>query len=249
MYRFGVIGDDLRMKYLFGAFKKDGYSVRIGTDEGVRAVIDDSDIIILPINRHGLLAMCKNKTVLGGFTNPFVIPEGAVVYNYLENPVFTAKNALATAEGAISVAMQSTDDILAFKNVVVCGFGNIGKILCQKLLLLGCNVTVCARRTLSRAEAENMGAHACSFGALGLATPSVIFNTVPAPVLTSDILSSLNEDTIIIELASKPGGIDLEYAHAHGITVIDAQALPAKYSPRFAGQILKETVISILEEG
>lgn len=248
MYRFGVIGDDLRMQYLYESLKNDGYCARIAKDEGVSAVIDDSDIIILPINRHGLLSMCKNKTVLGGFTTPPTIPDGATVYNYLENPVFTAKNALATAEGAISIAMQNTNDLLHGKNVAVCGFGNIGKILCQKLLALGCNVTVCARRKISRAEAENVGAHACDFGALALCDPSIVFNTVPAPVLTAKLLSAISDDTLIIELASRPGGIDLEYAHAHGISVIDAQALPARYSPRFAGQILKDTVISILEE-
>ncbi len=249
MYRFGVIGDDSRMKYLYEALKKDGYSVRIGDSDNVESVINDSDIIILPINRHGLLALCENKTVLGGFTKPPVIPKNATVYNYLDNSVFTLKNALATAEGAISVAMQNTNDILLGKNVTVCGFGNIGRILCYKLLALGCNVTVCARKALARAEAENMGAYACDFGALALNSPSLIFNTVPAPVLTAPILSSLDDDTVIIELASKPGGIDLEYAHAHGLTVIDAQGLPARYSPRFAGQILKDTVISILEEG
>ncbi len=246
MYRFGVIGDDLRMKYLYESLKKDGYTVHTGDE---KTVIDDSDIIILPINRHGLLALCENKTVLGGFTTKPVTPKGAAVYNYLEHRVFTVKNALATAEGAISIAMQNTDDVLFGKNVVVCGFGNIGKILCEKLVALHCNVTVCARNALARAEAENMGAHACDFSALTLCSPSLIFNTVPATVLTAPILANLGDDTVIIELASKPGGIDLEFAHAHGLTVIDAQALPARYSPRFAGQILKETVISMLEEG
>ena len=249
MYRFGVIGDDLRMKYLFEALKKDGYSVRFGDCERAQTVIDDSDIIILPINRHGLLSLCKNRIVLAGFTKPPAIPDGATVYNYLENPVFTKKNALATAEGAISIAMQNTNDVLLGANIVICGFGNIGKILCQKLIALGVCVTVCARSPLARAEAENMGAHACDFTTLALLSPSLIFNTVPAPVITAKILSTLSDDTIIIELASKPGGIDLEYADAHGVTVIDAQGLPAKYSPRFAGRILKDTIISILEEG
>lgn len=249
MYRFGVIGDDLRMKYLYEALKNDGYCVRIGDIDCAGTVIADSDIIVLPINRPELLTLCENKTVLGGFTKSPVIPENTTVYNYLENRVFTVKNALATAEGAISVAMQNTNDILLGKSVAVCGFGNIGRILCGKLLALGCNVTVCARSALARAEAENMGASVCDFTALSLGSPSLIFNTVPALVLTAPILSALDNDTVIIELASKPGGIDLQFAHAHGITVINAQGLPARYSPRFAGQILKDTVISMLEEG
>lgn len=249
MYRFGVIGDDARMKYLCEGLKKDGYCAHFGGTDSARTVIDDSDIVILPVNRPEFLWYCEGKTVFGGFTREPVTPKNTKVYNYLENSVFTIKNALATAEGAISVAMQSTDDILLGKSVAVCGFGRIGKILCQRLIALGCNVTVCARNPVARAEAENMGASACDFSALSLGLPSIIFNTVPAPVLTASILSAIDENAVLIELASAPGGIDLQYANAHGFTVINAQGLPAKYSPRFAGQILKDTVISMLEEG
>ena len=248
MYRFGIIGDDVRMKYLFDGLKKDGYAARYTDGDGATEVIADSDIIVLPVNRLGLLALCKNKTVFGGFTSVYDVPTGATVYNYLDNGVYTVKNALATAEGAVFVAMQNQSTLLAGKSVAVCGFGNIGKILCHKLLALGCFVTVCARSELQRAEAENMGAAACGFAALPLFKPSIIFNTVPAPVLNSAVLSALCDDTLIIELASAPGGVDKNYADAHGICVIKAGGLPAKYCPRFAGEVLKNTVLSMLEE-
>ena len=248
MYRFGIIGDDVRMKYLFEGLKKDGYTARFAEGDGAKEVIADSDIIVLPVNKFGLLALCKNKTVFGGFTSAYDLPTGAVVYNYLNNKVYTVKNALATAEGAVFVAMQNQNTLLAGKRVAVCGFGNIGKILCHKLLALGCSVTVCARSEVQRAEAENMGAEACSFGALPLFKPSIIFNSVPAPVLDSAILGALCSDTLIIELASAPGGVDVNYADAHGICIIKAGGLPAKYCPQFAGEVLKNTVLSMLEE-
>lgn len=244
MYRFGIIGGDKRMVYLFESLKKDGYSARFGQSEDEPEVIEDSDIIVLPINRQDLLPLCKGKTVIGGFTSQVEPP----VLNYLNNEVFTVKNALATAEGAIFVAMQSQSTILAGQNVTVTGFGNIAKILCQKLILLGCNVTVSARNEKQRTEAECMGATACDFNAISLFKPDIIFNTVPAPVITAPILSAIGEDTLIIELASAPGGIDLKYAAAHGMCVINAGGLPAKYSPRFAGEVLKETILSMLRE-
>ncbi len=249
MYRFGIIGDDLRMRYLYESLRKDGFSARLGAQDSAAAVIAESSVVVLPVNKPDLLRLCEGKTVLGGFTTPPLAPRDTRVLNYLENKVYTIKNALATAEGAIFVAMQSTNDILAGKNVAICGFGNIARVLCQKLVALGCNVTVCARKASCRAQAENMGAQACDFAALPLHSPSIIFNTVPAPVITSSLLCSMSDNTIIIELASAPGGIDLNYANAHGITVVNAQGLPGRYSPRFAGEILKSTVISMLEEG
>ncbi len=248
MYRFGIIGTDPRMNYLYESLKKDGYTAHLSTDDNIHKVIADSNIVILPVNRHDLLALCQNKTVIGGFTSSIVTPTGATVLNYLKDEVYTVKNALATAEGAVFVAMQNQNTILAGKNVAVCGFGNIGRVLCQKLLALGCVVTVCARDKKQRAEAENMGAASCDFGALSLFEPSIIFNTVPAPVITASVLSGIADDTLIIELASKPGGIDTNFAAAHGICVINAGGLPAKYCPRFAGEVLKTTVISMLEE-
>lgn len=247
MYRFGIIGDDMRMSYLYNSLKKDGYSARLA-DGNAPEVIADSNVIVLPVNRHDLLSLCQNKTVVGGFTSAYDVPKGATVRNYLENNVYTVKNALATAEGAVFVAMQNQKTILSGKSVAVCGYGNIGKVLTLKLLALGCQVTVAARSKVQRAEAENVGANACGFGALSLFKPSVIFNTVPAPVITAPILAALDTDTLIIELASAPGGIDKRYADAHGISVITAGGLPAKYCPQFAGEVLKDTVISILEE-
>jgi len=232
------------MCYLFESLKKDGYSARFASADDVAEVIADSDIIVLPINRRDLLPLCQNKTVIGGFTTEV----SASVMNYLNNEIFVIKNALATAEGAISVAMQATNTILAGQSVAVCGFGNIGKVLCNKLIALGCNVTVCARNKKQRAEAENMGACACDFSAISLFKPQIIFNTVPAPVLTPSVLSAVGEETVIIELASAPGGVDLKFAAAHGISVINAGGLPAKYCPHFAGEVLKEAVISMLEE-
>ncbi len=248
MYRFGIIGADPRMNYLFESLKKDGYTAHMATTDNIREVIADSNIIVLPVNRHDLLALCQNKTIVGGFTAQYKTPEGAVVLNYLKDDVYTVKNALATAEGAIFVAMQNQNSILAGKSVAVYGFGNIGHVLCQKLLALGCIVTVCARNKKQRAEAENMGAATCDFNAISLFKPDIIFNTIPAPIITASVLSALSCDTLIIELASAPGGIDTNFAAAHGICVVNAGGLPAKYCPRFAGEVLKTTVISMLEE-
>lgn len=243
MYRFGVIGDDLRMKYLYDALVSDGYSVRMGVEH-----IADCDVIVLPVNSDKL-ALCAGKTVIGGFTGVIPAPQGCTVKNYLADPRYTVKNAYVTAEGAIYVAMQSTHDVLAGKRVLITGFGNIGKALCLKLTALGCKVTVCARSAAARAEAEGCGAESCDFPALPLCPADIVFNTVPSRVLLYSYLAVLPADAVVIELASSPGGIDKSAADMLGVTVINAQGLPGKYAPRTAGQILHDTVTELAGGG
>ncbi len=248
MYRFGIIGDDMRMRYLYEALTKDGYCAHLGGIERADAIIADSDIIVLPVNKASLLEKCEGKTVIGGFTSPPPEHKNTVIKNYLSDGSYTIKNALATAEGAIYTAMQSTNDLICRLNIVITGFGNIGKLLTYKLIALGCNVTVTARRKEARAEAESMGANSCDFSGLRFARPDMIFNTVPARVIGSDVLETLSDEARIIELASAPGGVDLDCAARLGVVVISARGLPGKYAPKFAGQILKETVIELAGE-
>ena len=39
----------------------------------------------------------------------------------------------------------------------------------------------------------------------------IIFNTIPSLILDDEILTKVKKDALIIDLASKPGGIDFEY--------------------------------------
>ncbi len=56
----------------------------------------------------------------------------------------------------------------------------------------------------------------------------IIFNTIPAMILDEDILKKVKKDALIIDLASKPGGVDFEAAKTYGVKVIWALSLPSK---------------------
>lgn len=236
------------MRYLYEALVGDGYSVRFGGLTNADGIIEDCDIIVLPVNSFNLLKKCENKKVIGGFTSPPEAPRGAVVKNYLFDKCYVIKNALATAEGAIFTAMQHSSDIILNRKLLITGFGNIGSILCAKLIAYGCDVTVCARSPLARASAENLGASVCDFPALCLHPCDIIFNTVPHPVIDRYALASLDSDAMIIELASAPGGVDMNAANELGVTVVGAGGLPGKYCPAFAGRVLKDTVLQLAGE-
>lgn len=76
----------------------------------------------------------------------------------------------------------------------------------------------------------------------------LVVNTVPALVLGEAELADLKPDCLVLDLASKPGGVDLEAAGRLGRTVIWALSLPGKVAPVTAGAAIKNTIYHMLHE-
>ena len=76
----------------------------------------------------------------------------------------------------------------------------------------------------------------------------IIFNTIPSLILDDEILAKVKKDALIIDLASKPGGIDFDAAKSYGLKVIWALSLPGKIAPVSSGAIIKDTIMNIIKE-
>jgi len=76
----------------------------------------------------------------------------------------------------------------------------------------------------------------------------IIFNTIPSLILDDEILAKVKKDALIIDLASKPGGVDFDAARELGVNTIWALSLPGKVAPISAGQIICDTIYNILSE-
>lgn len=74
----------------------------------------------------------------------------------------------------------------------------------------------------------------------------LLINTIPAPVINQAIIEKLPSHSVIIDLASKPGGTDFEYAKKRGIRAILAKSLPNIVAPKTAGKILADVITQIL---
>ena len=74
----------------------------------------------------------------------------------------------------------------------------------------------------------------------------LIINTAPKKILTENILSRLKKDCLVIDLASRPGGVDMDSASRLGVRVIWALGLPGKCAPVSAGHIIGSTVLNML---
>ncbi len=173
-----------------------------------------------------------------------------MLVDYLCREELAMLNAILTAEGAIQIAMEETPFSIHSSECLVIGNGRIGKILAKMLRGIGAKVTVAARKKGDIAHAYAMGNDALSIVEMGntIGKYNIIFNTAPSLILDFHLLSRLKKDVLIVDLASKPGGVDFDEARRLGIKVIWALSLPGKVAPDTAGDIICNTILNILEE-
>ncbi len=176
---------------------------------------------------------------------------GIAVCDLTKEERFNVLNAVPTAEGAIAIAMNHLDVTLHGASVCVLGFGRIGKALCRPLTALGAKVTAVSRKDRDRALSEIYGCRAADYESLPALAGEfdVIFNTVPSTVLDEGVLSAVKKDAFVIDLASKPGGVDQDAALRHNVKVIAALSLPGKVAPVTAGRIIADCLHDGLKGG
>lgn len=177
---------------------------------------------------------------------------GVCITDYSVSDEVQIRNAIPTAEGAIALAMQALDITLHGAHVAILGFGRIGFALMTRLRALGARVTVGARKPRDIARIECEGCRALRLGTeetqerLLQGGYDVIFNTVPHHLIDNEHIARMPETTVLIELASSPGGWD---ASAQGrCRMLSAPGLPGVCAPRTAGVILADALAPMLEE-
>ena len=132
---------------------------------------------------------------------------------------------------------------------LVTGFGRVSQALARMLLGIGAKVFVAARNPRQLEAAAKLGCQTLPLGdlAANIGPMWVIFNTVPALVLTREILKNVRSGAAIIDLASAPGGTDFAAAREFGINAVLALGLPGKVAPLTAGEILASTIPNLIE--
>jgi dipicolinate synthase subunit A len=154
-------------------------------------------------------------------------------------------NSIPTAEGAIMLAIQHTDITIHDSNIFVFGFGRVGQTTANKFSGLGAKVTIVSKSETDLARAFEQGFQTIHLDKISdhICHCEILINTVPAVVVTAAVLEKLPSNRLIIDLASKPGGIDFDYAKKRGIEVIHALGLPGLVAPKTAGEILAKTIV------
>ena len=159
-------------------------------------------------------------------------------------------NTIATAEGAIEIAIANTNKIIHGSQILILGFGRIGKVLARKLAGLSAKVTCAARKDEDLAWIRAYGHMETNINTLGqnLEKYDIIMNTVPHTILTEERLKYVKQDCLLIDLASNPGGIDKKVAKERNLKLVWALALPGKVAPTTTAEFLKDTIFNVLKE-
>jgi dipicolinate synthase subunit A len=157
-------------------------------------------------------------------------------------------NSIPTAEGTIMMVIQNTDMTIHDANVMVLGFGRTGITVARMMAALGAHVKVGARRSEHLARIAEMGLKPFYIDDLReqVRDIDICINTIPAHVLSASVLSQMPLSTLIIDLASKPGGTDFRYADKRGIKALLAPGLPGIVAPKTAGGILAKVLQPML---
>ena len=273
--RFALLGGDVRAVRLCALLRADGHEVRPFSLENAlpdcvpraEEAVAGADCVILPIpsERDGLLnapfssvrspcapllaAAAPGTRVFAGGAGEALRSAcrrgGLPLTDLLRREDFTIRNAELTAEGAVGLLLHG-EGALRGSEVLIAGFGRIGRRLAAKLLALGAHVSVLARAPEDRALAEILGCRALRRAADAPA-PDAVVNTVPAVIFGPAELAGFG-DARLLELASAPYGFDRDAAEALGKRVELCAGLPGKCAPLAAAEAIRDVIDSVLED-
>lgn len=253
---FCVVGGDARQRAAAQALRTAGHRV-VGPEAAAQ-----TEYVLLPMSQERvsdevartLQAVRPGTLLLAG--RPGVPVRRAAseaslpLVDYFQRPELESLNAVPTAEGCLAMLLQLRQRTIWESDFLVLGYGRVGRAVARRLELLGGHVTVAARSADQRANARCAGHHAAALSALAGLLPAfdTVINTIPAMVLPRELLRCLPPDSLVIDLASRPGGTDFGAAAELGVRAEHALALPGKCAPRTAGTLIAQTVLSLLEE-
>lgn len=260
--------------YVYGLEKAEELrdNPRINQCETIKKAIQDVEIVIgpIPFSSNGktintpfsdkevtireMMHVINAKVLIAGGITPEVYgmanDEYIEIIDIMKREELAVLNTIATAEGTIQIAIENTNKILHGSEILILGFGRIGKVLARKLLGLSAKVTCAARKDEDMAWIQAYGHKATNINSIGenLKQYDIIINTVPHMILTEENLKYVKKECLLIDLASNPGGIDKKAVKDNKLKFVWALSLPGKVAPITSAEFIKDTIYNILKE-
>ncbi|MFF2155558.1 dipicolinate synthase subunit DpsA [Paenibacillus chitinolyticus] len=225
----------------------------VGTDEQgrVESIFSGNE---LTLTADLLGSLPKHAVIYTGMAKPYLKQlcesQGLKLVELLERDDVAIYNSIPTAEGALMIAIQNTDITIHGSQSMVLGFGRTGLTMARTLQGLGAKVKVGVRKPEHFARALEMGFTPFYTRELyqEVANIDLLFNTIPTMIVTAQIITNIPHRAVLIDLASKPGGMDFRFAEKRGIKAMLAPGLPGIVAPKTAGRILANTLSQLMVE-
>lgn len=206
----------------------------------------------LDLSIHVFYTFIQPQHIIAGGNIPEAVKkaaeeQNAMIYDFMQLESVAVENAVATAEGTIAEAIKESDGNLDNSSCVIFGYGRCAKALAKRLAGMNAEVTIVARNTGQLQEAYENGYETVQLSDLyehfsdgkdRLLNADYIFNTVPALIITHDILKDMKQDVLLIDIASKPGGTDFAACEKFGLKAMLSLGLPGRYAPKASTEIL-----------
>ncbi|CAI9390794.1 dipicolinic acid synthetase subunit A [Niallia sp. Sow4_A1] len=196
----------------------------------------------------------EHCTVYSGITNEYLnllIKEtNRKLVQLFDRDDVAILNSIPTVEGTIMMAIQHTDTTIHGSKVIVLGLGRVGMSVARTFHALGAKVKVAANQSEHIARIIEMGLSPVHLDDLQIAVEEIdiCINTIPHLVVTSDVIEKMPLHTLVLDLASKPGGTDFQYAEKRGVKALLAPSLPGIVAPKTAGNILADVLAQLLAD-
>lgn len=272
-YSFFIIGGDMRMFYLAKSIVNDNFEVKllgfekIGYDNLLNNNIkiahsindtNEGEILIGPaplsIDGETIYAPYSDRIIkINELENRYII--AGKIPNYikgkdiLKDESYAILNSIPTAEGTIAKVIEESKKTIYNSNVLVLGYGRIGKILCSRLKSLGANVYCSARKKEDLTWIKALQCYPIHTDDIdnSLCKMKIIINTIPALILNKKRLLLVKPNTIIIDLASNTGGVDWKTAKKLNIKTLHYLGIPGKTAPESSAEYMKEYIYELLD--
>ena len=250
--RWLVIGTDERMKHLAKILMNEQRTIYYkkcetwGTELNKTALEFHPTHIVLPIQPltlavEQLVGIHQAQIFAGRLTDAWQhVLTKKEIHFYLQDETFIWKNAALTAEGFLAHLYRERVSVQR-KKIVITGFGRVAKMLALFLSRLHAEIIIAVRSKAQQAEAIAYGYEGIELNE-HLPEADFMINTIPTAWL--DMRYEQVFSYPLYDVASAPGCLA-------NITLPQYEllpALPGKYFPHAAANVLGDTVLRLRKE-
>lgn len=270
-----ILGGDLRQNRIHEILISKDYTCTYINDnslsENANKKIPLYDVVILPVpvSHDGVYLYSNNKEVkieldliINSMTKAQLFIAGCIsgelkavlkeksieYFDFYESEELVLENAFLTAQGALRLLLENTTEYVKNKKMLITGYGRVAKATAAIMKDNGLDVYICVRSAAQKAEAHCLGYKTLFFDELDCVMHifDFVINTVPCNIFSETLLSTLYKTAKYFELASVPYGIDKAKFEENPDIFIKGNALPGRFLPSAAGEIIEKIIEPIL---